>query len=292
MTTRKRNNTQRRGASSKAARMKVANVKRMFMAFMWLAIVVGLLYYIGRFMFNDMTAKGAEPAVDNSPLLDVRLMPGIEVEQCDYVGYRVYFNSKYHIPNCVVYELLRSETQGETPRYKNFEPDPNFEESATPADYTHSGYDRGHMAPAADMKWSSQAMHESFYMSNICPQDKSLNTGGWNKLENKVREWAERDSVLIVACGPIITDDMPTIGNNRVAVPPAFFKAVLAPCANPPRAIGFIYKNQTCKGEVKKYAVSIDAIEASTGYDLFGALPDDVEAAVEATYNYKDWGLR
>ena len=117
MTTRKRNNTQRRGASSKAARMKVANVKRMFMAFLWLAIVVGLLYYIGRFMFNDMTAKGAEPAVDNSPLLDVRLMPVMEVEQCDYVGYRVYFNSKYHIPNCVVYELLRSETQGETPRY-------------------------------------------------------------------------------------------------------------------------------------------------------------------------------
>ena len=93
---------------------------------------------------------------------------------------------------------------------------------------TKSGYDRGHMAPAADMKWSKQAMEESFYMSNICPQNPNLNRGDWNDLEEKSRQWAKKYGAVYIACGPIYDTKRPKrIGNNKVAVPHAFYKVIL-----------------------------------------------------------------
>lgn len=108
-------------------------------------------------------------------------------------GFTISYNNFYKVPNWVAWELTRQETTGNEERKSKFLPDPDLPEPRVEhSDYTHSGYDRGHMAPAADMKWSEKAMQESFYMSNICPQNQKLNRDDWGDLENECRTWAKK----------------------------------------------------------------------------------------------------
>ncbi|MDD2962199.1 MAG: DNA/RNA non-specific endonuclease [Muribaculaceae bacterium] len=265
-------------------------IKRMFMAFLWLAIVVTILYFVARYFIKDSHSTDDNSNLNNLEL--VALSPGMEVVEREYPGHRLYFNNELHIPNCVSYEITASETDGNIPRAKKFENDESLTTSAFPKDYTRSGYDRGHMAPAGDMKWDSKAMDATFLMSNICPQNKSLNTGAWHKLERKVREWAIKDSAIIVVCGPIISDNMKRIGETKVAVPEHFFKVLLAPYNNNIKAIGFIFDNAPCHKSLEKYAVSVDSIETLTRYDFFYNLPEDIENNVESKCNFKQWNIR
>ena len=104
-----------------------------------------------------------------------------------YAGYTLSYNDDWRLPNWVAYELLRSELNARVPRRDDFRPDEGLEgRQASLSDYRRSGFDRGHMAPAADMRWSATAMSESFYLTNICPQTPSLNQGDWNRLEEIV----------------------------------------------------------------------------------------------------------
>ncbi|RGN49227.1 MULTISPECIES: DNA/RNA non-specific endonuclease [unclassified Bacteroides] len=210
-----------------------------------------------------------------------------------HTGYSVSYNELLRLPNWVGYELTREKITGTVARAKHFQPDPLVQGiSADNQDYSHSGYDRGHMAPAADMKWSTQAMKESFYFSNICPQLHNLNAGDWKELEEKVREWAQRDSAIIIVSGPIINGDNPKrIGVSQVAVPDAFYKVILAPYLSTPRAIGFIMKHQKGNHPLRSYAVSVDSIESLTGIDFFPELPDAIEKEVEAKTQPEEWGL-
>jgi len=220
----------------------------------------------------------------------VKTAPGTAGTLVSYTGMSMSFNPEMHQPNWVSWELTRDEARGEEPRAKSFARDYNVDGCADPADYRNSGFDRGHMAPAADMKWSQQAMKESFYMTNICPQAKALNTGAWKKLEEKCRQWAERDSAIVIVCGPVLTDPVSQyIGENKVAVPQRFFKVILAPYANPPRGIGFIMPNSRVEGGMQRAAVSIDEVERVTGHDFFSELPDSIETQVESECRFNYW---
>ena len=200
------------------------------------------------------------------------------------IGYTVSYNNEYKTPYWVAWELKRSETKGDEERMSKFMPDPDLPEPrADHNDYTNSGYDRGHMAPAADMKWSKQAMEESFYMSNICPQNPNLNRGDWNDLEEKSRQWAKKYGAVYIACGPIYDTKRPKrIGNNKVAVPHAFYKVILINDKKNPQAIGFIFPNSAGHKPLKKYIVTVDSVEKRTNIDFFPALPDEVENRIEA----------
>lgn len=207
-----------------------------------------------------------------------------------YTGMNIGFNPSLHIPNWVAWQLTDIETQGTEPRTNKFLADDNIPGSADPFDYNYSGYDRGHMAPAGDMKWDKKANAESFYMTNIIPQVKALNTGTWKKLEEKCRQWARHYGDIYIVCGPILTDPpIEYIGDSRVCVPRRFFKAILALDYERPRAIGFIMPNAKVPGGMQEAAVSIDRIEQLTGYDLFSALPDDIESAVESECDFHYW---
>lgn len=209
-----------------------------------------------------------------------------------HTGYTVSYNQTWRLPNWVAYELTREETKGTATRTNKFIVDPSVKGvSATNQDYSRSGFDRGHMAPAGDMKWSSTVMKESFYFSNMCPQVPALNRGRWKDLEEQVREWAVEDSALVIVCGPLVDKKDSAIGHNRVAVPHAFFKVVLAPYVSSPRAIGFIFRNEKDTSPLRSYAVSVDSVESLSGMDFFPALPDDLERKVEAQYNPSDWGI-
>lgn len=258
---------------------------------LWIVIVFALIFLLGRFIYNDLY-PAPKIEVQANGLTDVKLPSGMKNVVCHYSGFTSYFNPETHIPNCVAYEIIESETTGDEPRKKSFEADHTIDGCAESSDYRNSGYDRGHMAPAADMKWSKVAMEESFLMTNICPQVKSLNSGIWHRLEQRVREWAARDSSIIVVCGPIFTPGKPVeqIGEIGVAVPHRFFKALYAPGRN--IGIAFIFDNNKVKGELRKYAVTIDSVERETGLDLFYNLPDDIENEVENQCNYKLWEKR
>ena len=237
-------------------------------------------------IFSDNTGKNYD--AESNELMKVKLPDYRSEEFKKYEGFNVSFNPQYRIPNYVIYELLGTEAEGEEARAKSFECDESVEGCPQPSDYTRSGYDRGHMAPAGDMKWNYNAMRESFFMTNICPQKHALNGGGWKRLEEKIRDWAVRDSALIVATGPVITDNMPTIGKG-VSVPEKFFKAVIAPFAKPIRGIAFIYKNEGGQKIIEDQTVSIDSVEKATGLDLFYELPDDIENKIESSSNYREW---
>lgn len=201
-----------------------------------------------------------------------------------HTGYTLSYSNQMRTPQWVAWELTKAETRGEEERSSEFQTDPYVIGTKVETyDYSRSGYDRGHMAPAGDMKWDKQAMQESFYMSNICPQDHNLNKGDWNDLEIKTREWARRYGKAYVVCGPIYQKGkkIKYIGNNRVAVPHAFFKAILIYQKNKPMTMGFYFENKAGHQSLEDYLVSIDELETMTDMDFFSLLPDEIEDDIE-----------
>lgn len=209
-----------------------------------------------------------------------------------HTGYTVSYNESWRLPNWIGYELTRQETFGTEKRNNRFIADPEvIGVIATNGDYTHSGYDKGHMAPAADMKWSSIVMTESFYFSNMCPQHPDLNRRKWKDLEEKVRKWAIKDSAIVIICGPIINKRPQTIGENQIVVPEKFFKVILSPYTPTPKAIGFLFENKRAVAPLKTYIVSVDSIESLTGMDFFAPLPDKLENKIESHVDITQWDI-
>lgn len=237
---------------------------------------------------KEKTSSGSK----HYPGLETVIIPeDLPSQVKEYTGFTVNFNKENGTPNYVAWELLGSEVQTEISRSDKFWQDTEIEGCPTHADYTRSGYDRGHMCPAADQKWSRQAMEDCFVMANICPQNHSLNAGAWNTLENKERLWAQRDSALVIIAGPIYSpEDKEIIGKQtNIRVPGAFFKAIIAPYLPEPRGIAFVYPNMTAPGNMENYAMSIDALEELTGFDFFPALPDNLENKIEKNFSFKEW---
>ena len=208
-------------------------------------------------------------------------------------SYTVSYNPDLCIPNWVAWELTAEEANGSLPRADDFEPDPLLPSNhqVEHADYTRSGYDRGHMVPAADMKWDSKAMNDCFYMSNICPQTHTLNAGGWETLESACRRWAKREGSVYIVCGPVYKGTKhKTIGNNlKITVPEGFFKVVLSMRKGEEKAIGFYYANSNAKQKMEETATSVDAIEELTGIDFFVNIDDHLEERLESTFALKKW---
>lgn len=227
---------------------------------------------------------------DSQELEMVRTNPGLDETLVYYTGMTVSYNPVKHVPNWVAYELTAEEADGQEPRYKTFMVDGDVKGCATPDDYRNTGFDRGHMAPAADMKWNQDAMRESFYMTNIAPQANALNRGAWSRLEDKCRQRARLDSAIIIIAGPVLTDpDEMHIGATGVVVPQRFFKVILSPYATPPSAIGFIMPNSYVDGGMQACAVPVDSVEKVTGHDFFSTLPDDIEDQLESKINFTRW---
>ncbi|MFD2572985.1 DNA/RNA non-specific endonuclease [Spirosoma soli] len=200
-------------------------------------------------------------------------------------GYTLRFRDEYKEADWVAYPLLPEEINGDTDREgSRFVPDPAVRSgSALPADYTRSGYDRGHLAPAGDFKFSRRMMQETFFMSNMTPQVPEFNRGIWKELEDQIRRWALRDNGLYVITGPVLKPGLPTIGRtNEVSVPQKFYKVVLY-CNRPEiRMIGFLLNNKGSDSSLKQFVVPVDQIEQLTGIDFFPKLPDDLERKLES----------
>lgn len=230
--------------------------------------------------------KGA----DGYTLIRTGLPEGTPEQLKDYEGFTVSFNADNHTANYVGWELLASETEGDAPRSDNFWYDADISGCPDIPDYKGSGYDRGHLYPAADAKWSAQSMSDCFSFANMTPQAHALNNGAWKTLEEKERKWAKRDGRLIIVAGPVYSSaDNKRIGKTGVRVPSGFFKVLLAPDVESPRAIAFVYPNDIAPGNMQNYSMTVDEAEVLTGYDFFAALPDSIEDLIESRASFKEW---
>jgi len=226
---------------------------------------------------------------------DIDILLPQHVNDCEMVSHKNYvlcYNEKCEQANWVCYTLTEQMcANGQVKRSNNFYSDPLISTgSALPDDYKLSGYDRGHLCPAGDMKFSEQSMKESFYMSNMSPQVPAFNRGIWKKLEEQVRVWAVINKELHITVGGILQDSLPTIGKlNKVAVPDFFYKVILDNEGVEKKAIGFIMPNKKLAGSIYNYAVSVDSVEKVTGINFFYDLTDSLEAKLEMHYDTLLW---
>lgn len=205
-------------------------------------------------------------------------------------AYILSYNKETKLPNWVAWHLTAEHTDGEWAKSNVFREDYHVPAPrAANEDYKGSPWSRGHMCPAGDNKWDSIAMRESFLLTNICPQHRSLNSGLWNRIEQDCRKWAKKYGDLYIVCGPVLLNrEHETIGENKVVVPEAYFKVILC-LRGRPKAIGFIVRNNEGKKKRDQFINTIDEVERITGMDFFPALPDSIEDKVEAYSNIKDW---
>lgn len=242
------------------------------------------LIYVIIFFFFACKAQNEEQIIVPKPLKN-----GKEII-LHRKGYVVSYNPELKIPNWVAWLLTAEHSDGEFPRDNAYYEDEDVPlPRATNEDYKGSGWSRGHMCPAGDNKWDEIAMRESNLLTNICPQDKGLNSGVWNKIEQDCRKWAKKYRDVYIVCGPIfLNKEHETIGANKVVVPEAFFKVILC-LQGKPKAIGFVVRNNGGTKKRDSFINTVDDVERITGIDFFPALPDDIEDEVEANANINDW---
>lgn len=205
-------------------------------------------------------------------------------------AYTISYDKDTKCPNWVAWHLTAGHVDGDVPReHKYFEDMDVPIPRATDEDYRGSGWSHGHLCPAGDNKWDEQAMRESNLLTNICPQNRSLNSGIWNKIEQDCRRWAKKYGDVYIVCGPVFLNrEHETIGKNKVVVPEAFFKVILC-LQDTPKAIGFVVRNNEGKKKRDQFVNTVDDVERITGYDFFPALPDNVESIVEAYADINQW---
>lgn len=245
------------------------------------------------------------PAVTIKSEKDLRLTAydnlalGVPSYNCDIIidrpGFALGYSERYEQALWVSYKLTSDEVKSKKARRaESFRSDPLIPgKSASVDDYKNTAYDRGHLAPAADMSFSLQAMSESFLMSNISPQYPELNRGTWKKLEEKVRDYAVANGALYIVSGPVFDLSTPniTVGKNKVAVPDKYFKVLLDPNSSSPKAIGFVVNNSPREADrsLADIAVSVDAVEAMTGLDFFNQLDPADEQKLERSCDFQLW---
>lgn len=204
-----------------------------------------------------------------------------------HTGYTASYNHTTLLPDWVAWELTAEEADGQMEGQFSFSRDPDVAfPKASREDYSRSGWDKGHMAPRADMKWSLKAMEESYYFTNVCPQDHEMNSGAWRKIEEQTRRLARRYGSVYVVCGPVCgTGHYGTIGAAGVQVPDAFFKALAVQTPDGFATVGFLVENSRQDGSPRRYAVTVDSVETLIGRNLFPSVPE----AAEAAFDWKLW---
>lgn len=211
-----------------------------------------------------------------------------------YTAFALQYNEEHEQSDWVAWRLTDERVNSRNAeRSDRFRPDPAIPGgSATLEDYRGSGFDRGHLAPAADFRFSAQAMLESFLFSNMSPQRPAFNRGIWASLEAIVRGWADRYGEIFVVTGPVLDRaDFERIGPNRVSVPHYYYKAILYWNGDDARCIAFILPNQREESPLASYACTIDDLEERTGLDFFPSLPDELEVRIEAEFDLSWWPL-
>ena len=209
-------------------------------------------------------------------------------EVVNHSYYSLSYYEQHEQAAWVYYKLTPDMINGAFDRTDNFRSDPFVTTgSASLADYQGSGYDRGHLAPASDMKISSSAMSESFFLSNMSPQVPSFNRGGWKKLEILIRNWVCSEGEVFVITGPVFMDNLGTIGVNEITIPGYYYKIIYS--ERNKEMIGFVMPNEKISSDLHLYVRSVDFIEDQTDIDFFYQLADELEDKLESPKQTRHW---
>lgn len=207
-------------------------------------------------------------------------------------GYSLSYNESHEQAEWVAYELKKSHLSNINYKRPYFEIDKAIKTGAASwRNYKNSGYDRGHLCPAADRRYSKSAFNETFLTSNISPQKHDFNSGIWNKLEQKTRYWASKYNGVFVVTGGILNGKMKTIGDEAVSVPNQFYKILIDNNTGKTKMIAFLIPHKESNKPLYEFVVSVDTIEKLTGIDFFSELDDDIENKLEASSSYKGWSF-
>lgn len=265
-----------------------------------LIIVIELVLICLLLYRNSRKSQAQTPLPEESDLELPLCAAVINGENCpdhelhSYTGFRLCYRESYEVAEWVSYTITRDELVKESSRTNDFREDESISTgSASLSDYYRSGYDRGHLAPAADMAWSRESMSESFFMSNMTPQTPSFNRKIWMYLESQVRIWADRYGEVTVVTGPVLernASEYKTIGENEVCVPEWFYKVLLVKTEDGDvQTVGFLIPNEGWSGTFWDYAVAVDEVEKRTSLDFFSALDDETENRTEGTFDISYW---
>ncbi len=177
--------------------------------------------------------------------------------------------------------------KGRTKRSKRFRPDPQLKKAIVyKRDFKGTGFNRGHLVPAGDMKLNKTSMRETFYMSNMSPQRGVLNQKIWNTLEIKIRSWVKRAGPFEIVTGPVLEPGLKKT-RSGLSIPNWYYKIVYSKKKD--SMIAFLMENKRHKNDLRPYVVSVDEIEEITGFDYFPDLEDKHEARLESKTDTQLW---
>lgn len=200
------------------------------------------------------------------------------------------YNEPFEQAEWVAYILEKQHLTNDDRERPYFIEDPKVKtKSADWRNYKGSGYDRGHLCPAGDRRFSEQAYNETFYTSNISPQGRDFNAGVWNRLEIQVRKWTKGYNKLFVVTGGVLETGLEELGEDDVDVPRYYYKIVARGNPKNPELLAFLLLGKESTKPLRQFTVSVDDIERRTGIDFFERLPDDLEAKLEREVNTNGW---
>jgi endonuclease G len=214
------------------------------------------------------------------------------------------YNEDHEQANWVMHIITPDILEGNTSRTNDFRTDEKVSTgSAEEADYfvrtmnedstfkyDGFGFDRGHLAPSADFRWSAKSLSESYYYSNMSPQKADFNRGKWAELEGWLREYVEENKThLIVYTAPILTTDLPKIerAKNKPSIPAEYVKIAYDPKNK--RGIAFLMPNQKIEKPIESFAINIDAVEEKMAFNFYPNLTDSIQKRVEANFDLRYW---
>ena len=238
-------------------------------------------------------------------LFAVVVLPASQAQQFNYlpdtvnghqiVAYNQFtlsYNELHEQADWVAYELDSAEAVMKRARCNCFKSDRNINtKSATKTDYSSTGFDLGHLCPAADNNMSKKANKESFRMSNISPQLPGFNRVVWKELEEWVRQQAINFDTVYVVTGPVFLNNLGTLGKNRVTIPGYFYKVLLRKQGNHYYSIAILIPQLGTVDDFRRYVIPVNALETITGIDFFPALPNSIENRVESQFQPNQWGF-
>lgn len=254
--------------------------------------ILFLLFFGGSLGYRFFNIEAIQPNKSESTDRSF-FLPTHHGELVHHQHFSLSYIEEHEQAEWVAYELTKASLKKpNVKRTNDYRADPSVRtETGNNKDFKYSGYDRGHLVPAADMAFSKTAMSESFFMSNLSPQVHHFNGGIWRELEEQTRDWAYNFNQLFIISGPILKQtNQKTIGYNKLTVPEAYYKIILDITEPENKAIAFIIPNETSELRLKHFAVSIDEVEKITNIDFFpNLLSDELETRLEDSFDISLW---
>lgn len=266
---------------------RISRNQWIYILFFWIAVVG--LWWLEKHTFND-PYKSTSETVEVTEFPDTYLPLYKNGELVSHDHFLLSYVEKHEQAAWVAYTLDAAHLTSDQRKRPFYIMDPQVRTgSADWRNFKGSGYDRGHLCPAGDRRFSETAYNQTFYTSNISPQDSRFNAGIWNALEQQVRRWARRYGRVYVITGGVLQNGLSSIGEEDVAVPEFFYKVVIRGSGKDTRVLGFLIPNRQTDREPGDFVISLDEIEALTGLDFFPELPTATQESLENSVDMQHW---